>query len=304
MSCIISSNNTTRKLFFTKNEFLSVSLKYYEKNLNITVNLDTFIMNLSYTDIATFVRIYYLNKIMIEKEKKLINQNGNISIINSNQNNTSITNDFKKTKSYNYVQELIEKSVLFTGIFKFKNFNITLIDNSSGSYYPFAKLELTNINLDCKQDNSITSNFNLLLSSYNYISCIWEPTIEKIKIQFSYQEDNQYKSKNFHIELDILNINISDMSISFTLSSLNNWIKKIIEEQKSFKTNEGGLINNNILDIKRSYTIPNNELKITNNKLINNTGVRIYIKYANKAYTIEPYEQIELDYINEWDYKN
>ena len=303
MSCIISSNNTTRKLFFTKNQFLSVSLKYYEKNLNITVNLDTFIMNLSYTDIATFVRIYYLNKIMIEKEKKLINQNGNINIINSNQNNTSITNDFKKTKSYNYVQELIEKSVLFSGKFQFKNFNITLIDNSSGSYYPFAKLELTNINLDCKQDNSITSNFNLLLSSYNYISCIWEPTIEKIKIQFSYQEDNQYKSKNFQIELDILNINISDMSISFTLSSLNNWIKKIIEEQKSFKTNEGGLINNNILDFKRSYTIPNNELKITNNKLINNTGVRIYIKYANKAYTIEPYEQIELDYINEWDYK-
>ena len=32
-----------------------------------------------------------------------------------------------------------------------------------------------------------------------------------------------------------MNINISDMSISFTLNELNNWVKKLIEEKKIIK---------------------------------------------------------------------
>ena len=303
LSCIISSNNISRKLFYTKNEFLSVRMKYIGNNLDLMVNLDTFIINLSYTDIVTFLRIYYLNKILIENGKKLINQNENVNELNmNNQNNIyNIDNNLSRINSYNYVQNLIEKSVLFQGSFHFENFNITLIDNSSCSYYPFAKLELTSINLDCKRDNTITSNFSLLLLSYNYISCVWEPTIEKANIQFIYEEKNQAKNKNFQIDLNNMNINISDMSISFTLSSLDNWIKKIIEEQKNYKENAKEIVNNNLTDLKRSTTIINNELKVTNNKLINNTGVKIFIKYANKPYSCEPYEQIELEYINEWD---
>ena len=293
LSSIISSDNNSRKLFYTKNEFLSVRIKYIEKNLNLMVNLDSFILSLSYTDISTFLRVYYLNKILIEKEKNLINQEQNI---NSDINDNNIIR-----KSSNYVQDLIEKSVLFSGSFHFENFNITLIDNSSGSYYPYAKLELNIINLDCKEDNTVSSDFSLLLLSYNYISCVWEPTIEKTFIQFLYEEKNQSKSKFFTIELNKMNINISDMSISFTLSSLNNWIKKLIEEQKNYKESEKGLVKSNLTDLKRSTTIYSNELKVTNNKLINNTGVKIFIKYAEKAYTCEPYEQLELDYINEWD---
>ena len=298
---IISSNNISRKLFFTNKEFLSARINYLEKNLDLMVNLDTFIMNLSYTDIATFLQVYYLNKILIENEKNLINQGQNNNISNSNSLVNVDENNLRKSSSYNYVQNIIEKSVLFSGNFHFENFKITLIDNSSGSYYPFAKLELNSINLDCKQDNTITSNFSLLLLSYNYISCVWEPTIEKVFIQFLYTEKNENKSHNFKIELDIMNINISDMSISFTLSSLNNWIKKLIEDQKNLKNNEKGLGNNNLNDLKRSTTISKEELKVTNNKLINNTGVKLFIKYANKTYSCEPYDQIELEYINEWD---
>ena len=316
MSCIISSNNISRKLFYTKNQFLSVTISYIGKNLDLKVNLDTFILNLAYTDIATFVRVYYLNKILIENEKKLMNEGEKKNQLKSNDDiddNDIIPNSntnlddliLGRRSSYNYVQNIIEKSVLFSGVFAFEKFNITLIDNSSGSYYPFAKLELNNINLDCKQDNSITSYFSLLLSSYNYISCVWEPTIERLFIQFFYHEKNEAKSKNFKIDVEKMNINISDMSISFTLSSLDNWIKKLIEERKYFKKSEKGIGSNNqyINDLKRSITIGNNELKITNNKLINYTGVKIYIKYVNKVYTCEPYEQIELEYINEWDVK-
>ena len=298
ISCFILSNNIARKLFYTNKEFLSLRMKYLGKNLDLMVNLETFIMNLSYTDIATFLQVYYLNKILIEKEKKLINQGQNANELDSNNIDN---NNIQRSFSYNYVQDIIEKSVLFSGNFHFENFNITLIDNSSGSYYPFAKLELTSINLDCKQDNSISSYFSLLLLSYNYISCVWEPTIEKAFIQFFHKEENQSKSHNFQIDLNNMNINISDMSISFTLSSLDNWIKKLIEDQKNLKNSTKGLENNNLNDLKRSSTLSKNELKVTNNKLINNTGVKLYIQYANKAYSCDPYEQLELEYINEWD---
>ena len=44
--------------------------------------------------------------------------------------------------------------------------------------------------------------------------------------------------------------------------------------------------------------------KITNNKLINYTGIKLYIKYANNEYYCEPLSEIELEYINDWDFKH
>ena len=123
---------------------------------------------------------------MIEKEKKLIKEVKNINEIDFNIQD-GINNIFiRSNSSYNYIEEIIEKKILFSGSFHFENFIITLIDNSSGSYYPFAKLELNSINLDCKQDNTISSDFSILLQSYNYISCVWEPTIEKTSILYNF----------------------------------------------------------------------------------------------------------------------
>ena len=303
MSCILSSDNISRKLFYTKNEFLTVEVNYIGTNLDIKVNLDTFIMNLSYTDFAAFLRVYYLNKILIANEQKLLNQNETLNEINTNkisQNNTSLDLALRKFESYNFIQVQKEKSFLFSGKFVFKNINITLIDNSSGSYYPFAKLEINNINLNLKQDNTITSDFIILLSSYNYIARVWEPIIEKLVIKFSYEEKKEALSKIFKIDLDRMNINISAMMISFTLISLNNWINKLIEEQKFFKNNEKNISHENFV-IKRSSTISTQTTEITNNKLINYTGVNLIIKYLNKDYICEPYKQIELEYVNEWD---
>ena len=79
---------------------------------------------------------------MIANEQKLLNQNETLNEINTNkinQNNTSLDLALRKPESYNFIPVLKEKSVLFSGMFVFKNINITLIDNSSGSYYPFAK---------------------------------------------------------------------------------------------------------------------------------------------------------------------
>ena len=300
ISSTVTSKNITRKLFFTLPEFLSVTINLMDKNLNLMVALDTLIINLSYTDIATFLRIYYLNKVLIDKEKKNLNINNTNNIIdNINKNNHH--NYFHRLISGN----LIEKNVLFSGSFNFQSFNITLIDNSSGSYYPFVKLRLSKIYLECSQDNRINSYFNLLLSSYNYISCVWEPTIENIFIQFNYIEytNNKNKNRTFQIDANKMFINISDMSISFTLNSLNNWIKKLIEEKNNYKNNESGLIGNNLIDFKTSISQSINLSKVTNNKLVNYTGIKLRIIYANNTYYCDPFSEIELEYINEWDVK-
>ena len=304
ISSTITSNNITRRLFNTNNNFLSVAMTLEPSNLNLIVSLNSMIINLSYTDITAFLRVYYLNKILIKNTKQLLNQDNN-----NRQNNNNIIMPNNEENNHNFLRRIsrniLTESTSFSGNFNFINFNITLIDNSSGSYYPFAKLNLRNINLECLPDTTITSNFSLLLSSYNYISCVWEPTIEKSFFNFRYRENIEIiqKNKNFEIDVQKMNINISDMSISFTLNTLNKWIKKLIENKKTYKNNEYGIGKNALIDFKKSISQSLNITKISNNKLINYTGINLYIKYANNTYTCEPNNQIELEYINEWDVK-
>ena len=291
---IIYSDNNTRKLFDTNNNFLSINLNYDGNNLSLEVGLDSIIISLSYTDITTFLKVFYLNKILIDHEKKLRN---NYSI-----ENTSLNNDISNNQNYFHrliSEEILKKTIAFSGKFFFKNFNITLIDNSSGSYYPFAKLGISRIDLNMNPDKSVKSYFTLFLSSYNYISCVWEPSIENIFVQLNYQENKMDMKKYFNINIDKMNVNISDMSLSFTLNSLNSWVKKLIEEKKNYKNNENGILGNNLIDIKASIYSSQNLTKISNNKLINKTGVDLIINYANQTYNCGPDQYLELEYINE-----
>ena len=297
----INSDKNIRQLFYTNNNFLSINLNYDGKNLSLEVGLDSLIINLSYTDITTFLKVFYLNKILIDHEKKIRNNNCSKDNNNLNSNNSNNQNYFHRLIS----EELFKKSIAFSSRFFFKNFNITLIDNSSESYYPFAKLGINRIDLNINPDKSVKSYFSLFLSSYNYISCVWEPTIENIFVQLNYEENKMNMMKYFNINIDKMNVNISDMSLSFTLNSLNSWVKKLIEENKNYKNNENGILGNNLIDIKTSIYSSQNLTKISNNKLINKTGVDLIINYANNTYNCEPGQYLELEYINEneWDKK-
>ena len=297
ISAIVNSDNNTRQLFYTNNNFLSIKANYDGKNIYLELGLNSLIINLSYTDITTFLKAFYLNKILINYDKKIRNNNSNNNnILNNNQNNQ---NYFHRLIS----EEILKKSISFKGNFFFQNFNITLIDNSSGSYYPYAKLGINRIDLNVNPDKTIMSYFSLFLSSYNYISCVWEPTIENIFVQLNYQENKIDMMKHFNINIDKMNVNISDMSLSFTLNSLNNWIKKLIEEKKNYKNNEFGISGNKSINIKTSIFSSQNLTKISNNKLINKTGIDLIINYANKTYNCVPCQNLELEYINEWDKK-
>ena len=60
---------------------------------------------------------------------------------------------------------------------------------------------------------------------------------------------------------------------------------------------------NNLINIKKSISQSINLTKVTNNKLINHTGIKLCITNANKSYYCEAFSEIELKYINEWDVK-
>ena len=63
---------------------------------------------------------------------------------------------------------------------------ITLIDNSTGSYYPFLNLSLTQFNIQMINRNNLTINFSLELNSFNYIALYLGTFNRKNKIKFEY----------------------------------------------------------------------------------------------------------------------
>lgn len=67
--------------------------------------------------------------------------------------------------------------------------DITLIDNSTGSYYPFMNLVLNEKEIKYSK-KTLESSLKLILYSYNYISRIWEQTIEKVHFSLKYMEQN------------------------------------------------------------------------------------------------------------------
>ena len=124
--------------------------------------------------------------------------------------------------------------------------------------------------------NNLKINVSIALNSFNYIACVWEPSIERTKINFEYLKNDKI---NFFFENNDLLINLSDMNISFILSSLNNWINKFIEELKYYE--------DNISDIYNFQQIKNEESKISNNEVYNYTGEKLKIKYAGQIILLE-----------------
>ena len=154
-----------------------------------------------------------------------------------------------------------------------------------------------------KSKKTLESSLKLILYSYNYISRILEQTIEKLHFSLKYMEQNNAtNSHRFIFDIEQISINLSDMSISFILVSLNNWIQKYIMALKSFRESKMTIIGNNVIQFQSESSI-NNITKITNNKVINYTCINFSIIYANNKYKLKPLDEIALEYINKWDIK-
>ena len=303
ISTTFISKNHSRKLFYTKNDFLYFQIDNSKLKTNLEVRVGTLIINLSYSDIISFLRAYLLNKTFYNNEKRLSNDKflKNLELCNK-YNNLDKTNKNTIQTDSGKIIPLENKVKEYLGNFIFEKLDITLIDNSTGSYYPFINLVLNELKIKYTK-KLLDSSLALILYSYNYISRVWEPIIEKLPLSLKYlEQDDATKSHRFIFDIDQILVNLSDMSISFTLVSLNNWIQKYILAQKAFKESKMTIVGNNLIQFQSESSI-NNITKITNNKVINYTGMNLIIKYANNEFNLKPNEEIALDYINKWEIK-
>ena len=304
MSTTLISKTHSRKLFYTKNDFLYVKIKNSKLNIDLEVRFGILIINLSYIDIFSFLRAYFLNQTFFNNEQRLSNDKflKNLELC-SKYDNLEKSNSYQIQTDSGKIIPLENKLKEYKGQFKFEKLDITLIDNSTGNYYPFLNLLLSGIEM--KYSNKLVdSSLSLILYSYNYISRVWEPTIEKVHLSLKYlEQDDATKSHRFIFDIDQILINLSDMSISFTLVSLNNWIQQYILAQKAFSENKMIIVGNNLIQFQSESSIKN-ITKITNNKVINNSGMELMIRYANTEFKIKPKEEIALEYINKWDIKH
>jgi hypothetical protein len=312
-SNIISKKNI-RELFSTSNGFFSFKINYSEELFASNITMDNITINLTYRDLLSFLRVYTINmkkfKNALKKSEeylknlelnKNIQKDKNKNNINKGNENLAIKNNVNKIKSQGTPNDFMTKTgkIVYTATLNFEKMDITLIDNSKGSYHPFMNMICNKIYLILNPNKSIESSFDFALFSYNYIACIWEPTIEKTTIKFTniYIKEHTGINNKVKIELNNISINLSDMAISFTLLTFNNWLKKLQQKQKKFEEDEE-LISKNIITTKQEE--PKNISKITNNQIINYTGVDLKIIHNGKEIDCPILKEVDLEYINEY----
>ena len=279
ISASIISEDQSKILFNTKNEFLIIKCGIVGNNTNLDLYLGTLIINLSYQDIICILKAYMLNKILLENVNDLSTSKSMIKTRNSIFKKVGTIVENKKTLDIN--AKLV-----------FNKLDFTLVDNSYGSYQPFFSGALNKISFSYYKMNIIECNFNILLSTYNYISSIWEPIIENLFIKLNYE--NKQDENNINIDINEIIINLSDMAISSTLIILQHWLDKFpVDQQKYLRLKTA---KNNIIQFNKEV---NKEAKITNNTIINYTGMDLNIKYNKSQLKCPKESKIELEYIND-----
>ena len=290
LSSNIILKNNTRKLFQTGKNFLEIELNYNEELIASNILVGDLLINLSYRDLVSFLRAYQLNlklfNLSLKHREELILDS------NNNKNDLNINIQKKNEKNNLDIRTPMDSRALniITGELKFNKIDITLIDDSRGSYQPFLNFDFEAMKIIINPDNTFFSDFLFVISSYNYIACVWEPTIEKLPIKLiGERKKNQYQINS---EIKSLLVNLSDMSISFTLLTFNNWLTKLELKTKKFEDKDIILLNkhnNEINDEPKSIT------KITNNKVINYTGIELNIIHNGKQISCPPLQKVELD---------
>ena len=276
----LMNNEEISNILLTKNETDFLIIKINDKNPIAKINtiIDEILINLSFSD------LYHL-KDFINENKKYYERN----IIN-------LLNKEKNKDNKNIIKEKNNK--LFEIHSTLNKIDITLVDDYSNNYFPFLNLNIINTNSIISDKKEMKTSINLILSTYNYISSIWEPIIEKSQIKLFMQQKEENKSLVNSLKIEIPNIllNISDMFIASAFLSMKNFSKVLngIELHN---------INNKIAEIKTtaskiSFSVNSilsssflNEIDIftfkkpqTNNNIINYTGVPLKFKYGNKIY--------------------
>ena len=280
ISASIISEKQSRELFYSKKEFLLINCEINNNIIDLDINLGSLFINLSYQDIISFLKSYLLNKLLIQNIQSLSKLQSEIKVKNTILNTVGTIVENKK------------KSDIKAKLFFFK-IDFTLADNSYGNYQPFLNGCLYKISLNLNGVKNVLTSFNLLLSSYNYISCEWEPILENLLINLK----GEYLKNKIDVNVDISEIimNLSDMAISSTLIILQHWLEQfVLDEKECVKVK---IANNNVIQFNNEI---NKLTKITNNTIINYSGMNLIIKYNNNEFKCSEGSKLELEYINDW----
>ena len=267
-----------RELFHTKNYFLIFKSSITDDLINFKFEIQSLYINLSYIDVTSFLKSYQLNYFYYKNEKRIEN----------NQFSQKENNELLKSQ-INENNIIFKSKTNLTGAINLSNLDIVLIDNSTGSYYPFINISLSDFYIQIPNNSSLEMNVFLAVNSFNYIACIWEPSIEKTLIKFQFFRDEKTR---MIFEIKELLINVSDMNISFIIGSLSNWIKKFMEEKSNYE--------HFISDPLNFKLIKENESNISNNEVFNNTGELLKIKYAGQVFELKNQQRRRLEYIMDW----
>ena len=279
LSSNIILKNTTRKLFKTGDNFLSINLNLYEDLITMNITIGSLLINLSYRDFVSFLRAYQLNL-------KLIN-----SAMKNKENLTySEDNEYEiKVEKGETPDSYKKNGKIYAGkITLSKSINLKLIDDSKGTYQPFLNFVLENFSLDFDPENTFISKFYFGISSYNYIACVWEPVIEKLLIKSNGAFKDIYEIK---IDMDSLLINLSDMAISFTLITFDNWLTKLELKTKKYENKEIKLNHKQNTGEGKEFK----NIKISNNQIFNCTGIELKILHNGKQIICPPLQKMDLD---------
>ena len=310
ISANIGSKTNIRELFITNdnNNFLLFKINYTAELFSSNVIMDSLTVNLSYRDLLSFLRVYSLNikiiKSSLNKSAEYLKNLESTKTIQEKQNNNIIIKKIKrKSIKNNYNISKIgtttgnKRNTFFSGVLNFEKLDIILIDNSKGSYHPFMNLLNNKMYMVLNPDKTLECSFNFGLFSYNYIACIWEPTIEKTIIKFSnfYKKDMFGMNNTIKIDLNSLSINLSDMAISFTLLTFNNWLKQLEQQRKKFEEEQEKIFKENNILTKLDEE-KQNISKISNNQIINYTGKKLEILQNDKIISCPPLKKVVLDY--------
>ena len=297
----MNMNNNIREIFFTDNDFLQLQINYSEELFSANILMDKLTIHISYRDLVSFYKAYLLNIKMIDNYFQKADEFFKIKEKDKQNINIKIETKMKNKKEFNFLLNRKSKTpksisnLTFTGEFNFEKLDITLIDNSKDCYHPFMNIINNKIYLILNPDKSFEASCSVQLYSYNYIACVWENTIENTNIKFSnsYTKRNLDITNKLKIEVNNIIINLSDMAISFTLMSLNNWFERFIDEKRrlEFKANT----------IQKESKEKSKEIsKYTNNQIINYTGVKFKIIHNGKMIDCPLYEPVKLEYFNEF----
>ena len=269
-------------------QIVDLENKNYLIKTNSNLNIEKISIRSSYTDIIFFTKIIkfniesyldintLINRIKIEKEK----------------NN-------KKTKLDNKINKDIFSSNF---ILISQGLNLTLIDDHTNTLYPFLSISISESKLLYEYINKYSYTLNIIvvlkILCYNYYAGEWEPLLEKSKILIEIMNDssdNKNISKYFHISSlplsegkdNIININLSDLVVSFLYRTLSNWIKKI----KMFYNQK----------IDESIQ----KAKVSNHSIVNYTGKDINIYRKDILLTkLENGKSFDIEYFQSNERKN